>query len=213
MTDATNKDAISRDEIADECRSLADLLEAARTEVWDAPSLCEGWCTREVVAHMTMPVRYAGPRFFSELEAANGDFTRLSNTVAARDGALPTASLLADLRADELHTWEPPGGGADGALVHCVIHGLDITEATALGRTVPAQRIERVLTILTGLGSPNLFGVDLTGVQLQADDLAWSHGSGEVVSGNAQLLALVVCGRAVPSGSLRGPGAERFTPR
>ena len=31
---------------------------AAGPAVWDAPSLCEGWRTREVVAHMTMPARY-----------------------------------------------------------------------------------------------------------------------------------------------------------
>ena len=65
----------------------------------DAPSLCEGWRTREVVAHMTMPARYTGPAFMAELEAAGGDFTRLSNTVMARDGTLPTVSLLADLRS------------------------------------------------------------------------------------------------------------------
>ena len=43
--------------------------------MWDAPSLCEGWRTREVVAHMTMPARYSGPAFMAELEAAGGDFT------------------------------------------------------------------------------------------------------------------------------------------
>jgi uncharacterized protein (TIGR03083 family) len=213
MTDAKTENLSLHNEIADECRALADLLEAAPPEVWDEPSLCEGWRTREVVAHLTMPVRYPSPRFMSELEAAGGDFTQLSNTVAARDGTMPLASLLAELRSDALHAWEPPGGGAEGALVHCVIHGLDITEATELGRTVPGERIRRVLFILTGSNSPNPFGVDLTGVQLRADDLPWSHGSGEVVSGPAQVLALVMCGRAVPVGRLRGPGAQRFTSR
>jgi uncharacterized protein (TIGR03083 family) len=213
MTNVTTGDVILGEEIADECCALADLLEVAPPEIWDALSLCEGWRTREVVAHMTMPVRYPGPRFMSELEAAGGDFTRLSNTVAARDGELPPAALLAGLRSDVLHAWRPPGGGAAGALVHCVIHGLDITEATGLGRTVPGERTGRVLSFLTGSDSPNPFAVDLTGVQLHADDLAWSYGSGEVVSGPAQVLALVVCGRAVPSGRLRGRDAERFTQR
>jgi uncharacterized protein (TIGR03083 family) len=213
MTGATTNDYDLADEIEDEYRALADLLEAAPPEVWDAPSLCEGWRTREVVAHMTMPARYSGPAFMAELEAAGGDFTQLSNTVAARDGALPSASLLADLRSDVLHAWEPPGGGAEGALVHCVIHGLDITEATGLGRTVPPQRIRRVLSILTGSGSPSPFGVDVTGLQLRAEDVAWSHGSGEEVAGPAQVLALVVCGRVVPAGLLTGPGAERFQQR
>ncbi len=213
MTDATTQDVMMGEEIADECCALADLLEAASLDVWDAPSLCEGWRTREVVAHMTMPVRYPVPRFMSELEAAGGDFTRLSNTVAARDGSLPPASLVAGLRSDALHTWRPPGGGAQGALVHCVIHGLDITEATGLGRTVPPQRIGRVLSTLTGPASSNPFGVDLAGVELRADDIPWSYGSGDLLSGPAQVLALVMCGRAVPAGRLSGTDVERFTQR
>jgi uncharacterized protein (TIGR03083 family) len=197
--------------IADEYVALADLLEAADPVVWDAPSLCEGWRTREVVAHMTMPVRYSGPEFMTELEAARGDFTRLSDTIAARDGALPAATLLSGLRSEVLHGWQPPGGGMEGALTHCVIHGLDITEAVPLERRVPQARIARVLAIVALPGSPTLFGVDLSDVELQADDLDWSFGSGALVTGAAQALALVACGRHLPAGRLGGQGAGRFT--
>jgi uncharacterized protein (TIGR03083 family) len=199
--------------IAEEYRALADLLEASGPAVWDAPSLCEGWRTREVVAHMTMPARYSGPSFMAELEAAGGDFTRLSGTVAARDGALPPASLLEDLRSEVLHGWQPPGGGMEGALTHCVIHGLDIVEAVPLERRVPDERIVRVLGTIAAPGAPNFFGVDLKGVELRADDLEWCYGSGAPVSGRAQALALVVCGRLLPPGRLDGEGAARFTAR
>ena len=197
--------------IADEYRALADLLEASVPAVWDAPSLCEGWRTREVVAHMTMPARYSGPAFMAELEAAGGDFTRLSETVAARDGALGAASLIADLRAEALHGWQPPGGGMEGALTHCVIHALDIIEAVPLDRRVPDERIARVLGIVADPGAPNLFGADLSGVELAADDLDWSCGSGAAVTGSAQALALVACGRLLPAGRLSGEASARFT--
>ena len=197
--------------IAEEYTALADLLESAGLDVWDAPSLCEGWRTREVVAHMTMPARYPGPAFMAELEAAGGDFTRLSNTVAARDGALPVAALVADLRSNVLHGWEPPGGGIDGALTHCVIHELDIVEAVPLKRRVPAARITGVLALVAAVNAPNMFGVDLDGVELRADDLAWSAGSGAPVTGPAQALALVACGRLLPAGRLGGAAAIRFT--
>jgi uncharacterized protein (TIGR03083 family) len=197
--------------IAGEYTALADLLESGGLDVWDAPSLCEGWRTREVVAHMTMPARYPGPAFMAELEAAGGDFTRLSNTVAARDGALPVAALVADLRSDVLHGWQPPGGGVDGALTHCVIHELDIVEAVPVERRVPEARIMRVLGIVAAPDAPNMFGVDLNGVELQADDLVWSAGAGAPVTGPAQALALVACGRLLPAGRLGGAAASRFT--
>jgi uncharacterized protein (TIGR03083 family) len=201
---------VSANGIAEEFVALADLLEAAGPGVWDEPSLCEGWRTREVVAHVTMPVRYSGPAFMAELEAAGGDFTRLSNTIAARDGALPTERLLADLRSDVLHCWQPPGGGQDGALTHCVVHCLDVIEAVPLSRRVPDRRIARVLSLVADPSAPNLFGTDLSGVTLLADDLEWSSGEGTPVEGSAQSLVLVACGRLLPEGRLRGEGASRF---
>jgi hypothetical protein len=146
-----------------------------------------------------------------ELEAAGGDFNRLSNTVAARDGALPIAALVADLRSEVLHGWEPPGGGIDGALTHCVIHELDIVEAVPLERRVPAARITRVLALVAAADASNMFGVDLDGLELRADDLEWSAGSGTPVTGPAQALALVACGRLLPAGRLGGAAASRFT--
>lgn len=106
--------------VANEYEALAALLEAAPPSVWDAPSLCEGWRTRQVVAHVTMPARYDGPAFMAELEAAGGDFTTLSDRIATRDGAL----------------------------THCVIHALDVTEAVPLRRRVPDECIRRVLDLV-----------------------------------------------------------------
>ena len=212
MTDPTTTDLDLAAEVADEFLTLAALLGAASPDVWDVPSLCEGWRTREVVAHMTMPARYSVPQFMATLEAAGGDFTAMSDAVAAEDGALPPSTLLENLRSEVLHAWEPPGGGALGALTHAVIHGLDFTEAgPGIERRVPDRRIVQVLSGLIGPGVDNPFGVELNGVELRADDLAWSYGTGALVSGPAQVLALVACGRTVPPGRLRGPGAERFT--
>jgi uncharacterized protein (TIGR03083 family) len=211
-TTSADDELLSRS-VAGEYLALADLLEAAEASVWDSPSLCEGWRTREVVAHVTMPARYDGPAFMAELEAADRDFTRLSNTVAERDGALPIARLLGDLRSDALHGWEPPGGGAEGALTHCVIHALDIVESVPLDRRVPDDRILRVLSLVADPAVPNLFGTDLSGVELRADDLEWSCGSGASVVGPAQALASVACGRVLPPGRLNGEAAARFTRR
>src|SRR3954453_21773828 len=98
--------------VARTCGGLADLLTAGPAERWDAPSLCAGWQVRHVVAHVTMPVRLTPEQFGAEMAAAGGDFAVLSDTVAARDGSLPVADHLAQLRSPVLHAWQPPGGGA-----------------------------------------------------------------------------------------------------
>ncbi|MEV6138479.1 hypothetical protein AB0L63_20935 [Nocardia sp. NPDC051990] len=100
--------------------------------------------------------------------------------------------------------------GYAGALSHDVIHGLDITVALGLDRIVPADRMRMVLGALSPK-NVNFFGVDLDGIELRADDVDFSYGSGSVLAGSAQDLLLVLCGRALPAGSLRGDAAERFT--
>ena len=159
---------------------------------------------REVVAHMTMPVRYSMEQFMDELRDRDGDFTRLSNDIAARDGALPTSVLVGNLRDETLHHWTPPGGGYSGALNHVVIHGLDITVPLGSGRSATDEDLRAVLDNLTSGGTHAHFGFNLDGLRLRATDLDWTFGSGTSVSGAAEDLALLVCGREVPAGRIEG---------
>ncbi|SDO90345.1 TIGR03083 family protein [Pedococcus dokdonensis] len=178
--------------------SLADLL-ASADEVWDSPSLCEEWQVRHVVAHVTMPVRLTPEAFGAEMAAARGDFSTMSNTVAARDAALPVGTLVAQLRSPRLHTWEPPGGGADGAVSHAVIHSLDVTVALDRPTVAPTEAVVSVLERIVA-AQGGWFGVDLAEVRLEATDLDWSWGAGEVIRTDSGRLVTLVSGRTLPDG-------------
>ena len=178
---------------------LADLLVSAPAEAWDAPSLCENWRVRHVVAHVTMPARMTPEQFGAEMAAAGGNFGVLSDTVAARDGSRPVARQLDELRSPVLHAWQPPGGGAAGALSHAVIHSLDVTVALDRPAVAPTEAVIAVLDHLTAADGA-LFGVDLTGVRLEATDTDWSWGSGETVRADSGSLLALVSGRTLPDG-------------
>jgi uncharacterized protein (TIGR03083 family) len=178
---------------------LADLLAAAAVASWDAPSLCEKWLVRHVIAHMTMPARLTPEQFGAEMAASGGDFTVLSDTVAARDASLPVADLLDQLRSPRLHAWQPPGGGAAGALSHAVIHSLDVTIALDLPAVAPAEAATAVLDQLTAANG-TWFGVDLTDVRLEATDTDWSWGNGQLVRAGSGSLVALLGGRALPDG-------------
>lgn len=195
--------------VADEYLDLANSLESALQTCWDVPSLCDGWRTREVIAHLTMPLRYGPERFMEELAKANGDFNRLADRCAKQDAATLTPDQLIDgLRDPQLHAWQPPGGGHEGALTHVVIHGLDVTVPLGLARSVPESRVRTVLEVAAGLES--LYS-NVTGCELRATDLDWSFGTGEPVLGAAQDLALVLFGRRLARGRLAGQAADRFS--
>jgi uncharacterized protein (TIGR03083 family) len=192
--------------IAAERRELADVLGALPPGSWETQTLCAGWCVREVVAHVTMPFRYSTARFLLELMRSRGNFDRMADRCARRDGQAPTDELVAALRNNERYPWQPPGGGFEGALTHDVIHGLDITVPLNISRQIPEEHLRVVLETITGQKSLKHFGVDLEGIELRADDIDWSFGTGTQLSGQAQDLALVLCGRKLPAGRLHGDG-------
>lgn len=197
--------------VAGERRDLVAVLDGLTEKQWAAPSLCEGWRVREVVAHATMAYRYSLPKIVLAMVKARGNFNRAADACARADTrALTDAELLENWRANIEHPWQPPRGGPSGALWHDVIHGLDITVALGLDRRVPDERIAMMLEALQP-AHIDYFGADLSGVRLQADDRDWSYGTGSVVTGATQHLLLVLSGRMVPPGLLSGEQAGRFT--
>ncbi|MEU4522733.1 maleylpyruvate isomerase family mycothiol-dependent enzyme [Amycolatopsis sp. NPDC024027] len=197
--------------IAAERRELAALLDELPPSAWVTPSLCAGWRVAEVVAHMTMPFRFSTGRFVRELAKSGGRFNVMADRVARREAAeLSRETLIASLRDNADHPWRPPGGGAEGALSHDVIHGLDITTALQLERRVPLERLKVIFAAMKAK-QVKYFGTELTGVALRADDLDWSYGTGTPLTGAAQDLLLVLCNRRLPAGRLRGEASARFT--
>ncbi len=185
--------------VATTYQGLADLLDGPADETWDAPSLCAKWLVRHVVAHVTMPARMSPAQFGAEMAAAAGDFAVLSDAVATRDASLPLDDLLDQLRSARLHAWEPPAGGAAGALNHAVIHSLDVTLALDRPAVAPKEALTTVLDQLTG-ASGTLFGVDLADVRLEATDTDWSWGGGRPVRADSGTLVALLSGRALPDG-------------
>jgi uncharacterized protein (TIGR03083 family) len=185
--------------VAPTYQALANLLDASPFQAWDAPSLCANWQVRHVIAHMTMPARFTPEQFRSEMAAAGGDFTVFTDTVAARDATLPIGEHLEALRSPKLHAWQPPGGGAPGALSHAVIHSLDVTIALDRPAVAPYDAVVAVLDQLTASNGAH-FGIDLTGVRLEAADTNWAWGSGDPVRAESGSLVALLSGRTLPDG-------------
>jgi uncharacterized protein (TIGR03083 family) len=182
--------------VAAEFAALAAALEPLPLADWRKPSLCEGWSVSHVAAHLTMAARYPASRFQAELAADDFDFLRTSDRLAARDGLLPPASLLRDLRSETMAGFEQPGGGYAGSLSHVVIHGLDITLPVGLGRVCSDEAALLVLDGLVAAGDRTVFGVPIESA-LRATDLSWQHGEGASPSAPAGELIAVLSGRRV----------------
>ncbi len=185
--------------VAPTCTGLADLLAGSSASVWDTTSLCAGWQVRHVVAHVTMPARLTPEQFGEQMAQARGDFTAMSDAVAARDGDLPREDLLAALRSPALHAWQPPGGGSSGALSHAVIHSLDVTLVLGQPAAAPQEAVDAVRDLLVG-SDGTWFGVRLDGSRLEATDTGWTTGAGAEVRSDSGGLVALLSGRTLPDG-------------
>jgi uncharacterized protein (TIGR03083 family) len=190
-------------EIRAERERLAALFCGLSPEQWDAPSLCDGWRVREVVAHLTMPFRTRPPGVMAGIVRAGFSFNRYADRDARAAAQAMSGTELADLlRRNIGNPWQPPGGGPAGALSHDVIHGLDATEPLSL----PAPPPERIALVLASAGSRQMryFGVHLDGQRLTATDADVSVGDGaNVVTMTAKDILLAVTGR-LPLGQVSG---------
>jgi hypothetical protein len=79
-----------------------------------------------------------------------------------------------------------------------------VTVPLGVTRRSPDHTIRIVLDDLTKSGVHERFGTGIEGRSLQATDLNWSYGSGPAVRGQAEDLALMLCGRTIPAGRIEG---------
>ena len=82
----------------------------------------------------------------------------------------------------------PPSNRACGSPAHGSV-------PLGIGRRLPPERMRVVLDNLTARGSLAHFGIDISGMELRADDLDWSRGSGTMVRADAETLVLALSGR------------------
>lgn len=196
---------MARQERAD----LAAFLATLSPQQWQAPTLCEQWRVRDVVAHV---ISYddVGPRGLLSL-AARGRFqiTRINAAALARYAASSPQQLLA-LLSDRLQPRGVPAmlGGRVG-LVETLIHHQDIRRALGRPRQIPAERLLPALRI--ALIAPDIAKLwPLRGVRLLATDLPFAAGAGPQARGPAEALLMTIAGRRGVVNELSGPGQARL---
>jgi uncharacterized protein (TIGR03083 family) len=177
---AVNGDISLKDMAHAERAELAEFLATLTPEEWNAQSLCTKWTVKDVVAHV---ISYEELGFAGILKRFAKGFVVRANQVGVDEfSQLPPRELL-----DYLNQHLDPSGLTAGfggmiALVDATVHHQDIRRALNRPRTVPADRLMRVLELVPG--NPRLgAGRRIRGLRLRATDIDWAHGSGPDVSG------------------------------
>jgi uncharacterized protein (TIGR03083 family) len=193
-----------------ERRDLAAYLRTLSDADWQAASLCAGWSVRDVVSHV---VSYEELSTFGLLRRfARGRIVH-ANEVGVRDFASYTPTeLLNFLEAHLRPQGLTSGFGGMIGLVDGTVHHQDIRRALGHPRTIPTERLERILPAVPG--NPRLgAGKRIRGLHLRATDVDWEHGTGPEVIGTGEALLMTMTGRRDALDELSGPGQPAVAAR
>lgn len=194
----------------DERTDLAEFLATLTPEQWQTESLCTGWTVKDVVAHV---VSYEELNLAGLLKRfAKGRVVHANEVGVAEYSTMSTDELLEFLNRHLRPQGLTAGFGGMIGLVDGTVHHQDIRRALGRPRTVPAQRLGRILPLVPG--NPRLgAGRRIKGLRLRANDVEWEHGSGPEVTGTGEALLLAMTGRRQAAEELTGAGAAALLGR
>jgi uncharacterized protein (TIGR03083 family) len=194
----------------DERTDLASFLETLTPQEWNAPSLCDRWTVKDVVAHV---VSYEELNPLGLVKRFAKGIVVHANEVGVEEFAPMSPQELTEFLGRHLR----PQGltacfGGMIALIDGTIHHQDIRRALGHPRTVPVDRLERILPLVPG--NPRLgAGRRVRGLRLKATDVGWQHGNGPEVSGTGEALLMAMAGRHEAIDELTGPGRATMAGR
>ena len=197
-------------------RAIARLFAQLDDEQLSTPSLCTGWTCRDVLGHLVMSLDLSVPRFLLEVARDRGRAAVTSDRLARAYGAQPVPELVRWLDERSDIALSPPGVGAHGPFADSCIHMRDVAIPLHMPTGPPVQDWVRVLDFLVtprALTAGFLPRGRLDGLQLRASDDTWSRGSGDLVTGTSEVLAMSLTGRPALLDHLAGTGAATLRQR
>jgi len=166
---------------AAERQRLCDLFESVGP---DAPTLCEGWTTRDLAAHLVL--REYLP--LASVGAVLPPAAPLTDRVQAGLAARPFEELVAKVRSGP-PLWSPfrlPGVGSRANLAEYYVHHEDVRRAAGGGARSDAPELDGPLwsTLRSSLWllTRHVKGIELRLVRPDGEELVAKQGSGPVVT-------------------------------
>ncbi len=189
---------------------LAEFLATLTPQQWATPSLCTKWTVKDVVAHMISYEELGTIGLINRF--LKGAIARANQVGVDEFASLSPQQLLEFLRNHLTPQGLTAGFGGMIAFVDGTIHHQDIRRTLGQPRSIPADRLTRILPLVPG--NPRLgAGRRIRGLRLRATDVDWAHGRGPEVTGPGEALLMAMAGRPAALADLTGPGHATLAAR
>jgi uncharacterized protein (TIGR03083 family) len=190
-----------------ERRSLAGFLDTLPEDQWAAASWCDKWNVQQVVGHVVAAGNVTVPHFFAGLIRSGFSFDRFVEGDLEKYAAGSPADTLARFQEIIESDRTPPAPDSKYiALGEVMVHGEDIRRALGDPGDHPAEHLVTLAEFYKGTGPPLRGKKRLAGLRLEATDVDWSTGEGQLVRGPCMALILAMVGRTAALAECEGDG-------
>ena len=195
------------DTAAEARRSFADMIDGLSDEQLAAATLCHDWTPREVAGHVASFVEMSMPTMMFSMLKAGFNIDRAWDRNARRYSQGPISEVTAKIRDRAGKPAAIKSFPRELTTADCVVHAQDVRIPLGLDGAPTEAMLREALDFCTAHDKRKLLvdPDDIMGLRLEATDIDWSWGSGELVSGPADALLLGINRRDV-SDRLDGPG-------
>lgn len=203
------------DNVATARNDFADTIEGLTPEQVTGTTLCEGWTPHLVTAHLVTFVDVPLPKFMFNVAKHRGNFDLAADVMARKLGERSTKDLLATLR-DKASKGSPFPTFPEGlSLADTIIHHQDVRRGLGIDAAPSDEHVRMSLDFLTNERQAKLLletkGL-LDGLRLEATDVDWSWGEGELISGPAESILMAITRRDTTD-ELTGAGVATLKSR
>jgi uncharacterized protein (TIGR03083 family) len=197
------------DQIKVDRESFADYLAMLSPEDWETQSLCDQWTVKGVTTHLLVtPTMSKGQVFLAFLKSGFNLDRMSGRLVDDMTGRMSTDEIVEMTRETAGARTAPPGLKPLGVLAEVLAHTSDISLATGKPFDLPVEHYVIGLDYLKDVQPVLGCKKRIAGLQLRADDTAWTTGDGPLVEGRAKLLLSAMTGRRAALDQLTGGGVD-----
>lgn len=190
---------------------FADMLDGLSQEQLATETLCPGWTPVEVGAHLVSFIEMSLPTMMLSMAKAGFNVDKAWQANAKKYGAQGPVEISKKLRqhANKPAPMSsfPPGLTANDVAVHTQ----DVRRALGLDGELDHDVLKLALDFCT-VDKKSKIHVppkDIAGLRLEATDMDWSWGAGDLVSGPAEAILMSINRRDARS-ELDGPGVAKL---
>ena len=190
---------------------FADLIEGLTPEQLASQSLCEGWSVQDVAGHVVSFMELSLPAMMFSMAKAGFNVHKAWFANGQKYGAQSIGDIASTIRANASHPSAMKSFPAGLTTVDVAVHTQDIRRALNVEGTLSPEVVQEALSFCTSHPKRKMMLPPdyIAGLRLEATDLDWSWGEGDLVRGTGEALLMGINSRDVTS-ELEGDGVAKL---